>query len=194
MLDDKGLDLIFRKARSQNGWAEAPVSDDMLKALYEVWKWGPTSANCSPARILFIRSQAGKERLRPHLMPANVEKTMTAPVCAIIGYHKKFYERIPELFPHNPQAQDWFSNNQAFAEETAFRNSSLQGAYLLIAARAMGLDAGPMSGFDADAVEAEFFPSGDIKVNFICALGKGDDSKLFDRHPRLSFDEACQLL
>lgn len=190
------LDLIFGKARTQNGWQAEPVSDDQLRELYELMKWGPTSANSSPARILFLRTAAAKERLRPALGPSNIEKTMSAPVVAIIGYDTRFYDLLPKLFPHNPTAKSWFDgeDKKALAESTAFRNSSLQGAYLIIAARAIGLDSGPMSGFDNARVDAEFFAGTSIKSNFICALGHGDPSKVYTRSPRLAFDEACKLL
>lgn len=194
MLSDKDLDLIFREARSFSTWTDQPVSEVTLQAVYDLMRWGPTSANCSPARLVFLASDEAKERIKSHLIPGNVDKVMTAPVTAIIAADSKFYDRIPELFPHNPDARDWFSGNEALAVETAFRNSTLQGGYFLIAARALGLDCGPMSGFDPDGVNAEFFPEGQVKVNFICALGYGKPEDLFPRSPRLSFDDACQIL
>ena len=196
LMNDEGLDLIFRWARSQNGWQPKPVSDDQLRSLYELLKWGPTSANSCPARVLFLCSKEAKERLKPALQPGNVEKSMTAPVLAIIGYDLEFYERLPKLFPHNPAARGWFAGDDknAFAESTAFRNGTLQGAYLIIAARSIGLDCGPMSGFDNAKVDAEFFKGTSVRSNFLCGLGYGDPPKVHERGPRLSFDEACTLL
>jgi 3-hydroxypropanoate dehydrogenase len=205
-LNDEGLDLLFRAARTHNAWLDKPVADDTLRQLYDLMKWGPTSANCCPARILFLRTREAKERLRPALSPGNVDKTMTAPVTAIIGYDGKFYEQLPKLFPH-ADARSWFADTPELAEVTARRNSSLQGAYFIMAARALGLDCGPMSGFDQAKVDHEFFPAeqrpdfkyeyfpdSHIKTNFLCNLGYGDDSKLFPRSPRLDFEEACKLL
>ena len=193
-VNDEGLDIIFRQARSQNAWQEKPLSNTLLRAVYDLMKWGPTSANCSPARFLFLTSQDAKERLVPHVLGTNAEKTRTASAVAIVGYDIEFYERIPELFPHNPGARDWFSGDAQVAETTAFRNGTLQGAYLMIAARALGLDCGPMSGFDNAGVDKEFFPDGKVKSNFLCALGYGDPSGVFERSPRLDFDDACQIL
>jgi 3-hydroxypropanoate dehydrogenase len=193
-LDDVALDRIFRSARTHNAFTDEPVTDEQLRAIYDLMKYGPTSANCSPARILFVRSRPAKERLRPALSPGNLEKTMAAPVTAIIGYDLEFYEKLPRLFPHNLDAINWFKGKPAHIETTAFRNGTLQGAYLIIAARALGLDCGAMSGFDNARVDAEFFPDGKIKSNFLCNLGIGDPSKLFARSPRLSFEEACSLL
>jgi 3-hydroxypropanoate dehydrogenase len=208
-LSDEGLDLIFRRARTYNAWLDKPVSDDLLREVYDLMKWGPTSANGSPARFVFIRSKEGKERLRPALAPGNVEKTMAAPATAIVAYDLLFYEKLPRLFPHSPAMRDLFANNPQLVEVTAKRNSSLQGAYLIIAARALGLDCGPMSGFDnakvdeeffgggkeCEGCEQEFFPAGHVKSNFLCNLGYGDSStKLFPRSPRLEFNEACTLL
>jgi 3-hydroxypropanoate dehydrogenase len=196
MLDDQALDTLFRKARTQNGWQDKPVSDEQLKQVYDLMKWGPTSANCSPARILFLRTREAKERLKPYLNPGNVDKTMAAPVVAIVGFDTAFYERLPELFPHNKEAINWFKGpeKKAFADATAFRNSSLQGAYLIIAARAIGLDVGAMSGFNADGVDKEFWAGTTVKTNFLANLGHGDPSKVFARSPRLAFEEACKLL
>lgn len=193
-INDQALDQIFRDARSQNGWKDDDVADTMIYAIYDLLRWGPTSVNCSPARFVFVKSEEAKNRLKPYLMDANVEKVMAAPVTAIVGHDLEFYERIPELFTHAPQVKDWFSGNEAFAESTAFRNGTLQGAYLMIAARALGLDCGPMSGFDNAGVDKEFFPDGKIKSNFLCSIGVGDESKVFDRLPRLSFEDACEIL
>ena len=157
-------------------------------------KWGPTSANCSPARIVFIKTTEAKKRLIKHVIESNAEKTLSAPVTAIIAYDKKFYDHIPKLFPHNPDAKDWFSGSEEFAEKTAFRNSSLQGAYFIIAARLLGLDCGPMSGFDNEGLDKEFFSDTAFKSNFICNIGYGDESKLFERSPRFDFDQICKIL
>lgn len=194
ILPDAALDRLFREARSFNGWKGRPVADLTLQALYDLLKWGPTSANCSPARFLFLMSEDAKARLRPHLMPGNVEKVMTAPVTVVIAHDLAFYDRIPELFPHNPGAREWFSTDEQVAQTTAFRNGTLQGAYLIMAARALGLDCGPMSGFDNAGVDAEFFKGTRIRSNFLCALGYGDPASLFPRSPRLPFDEACSIL
>jgi 3-hydroxypropanoate dehydrogenase len=194
MVEDNSLDLLFRKARSHNGWLDKPVTDDLLRQLYELMKWGPTSANCSPARLVFVRTPANKERIRPALSPNNVEKTMTAPVIAIVAYDARFYEHLPQLFPRNPQVAELFASNAALSATTAFRNGTLQGGYFLLAARAVGLDCGPMSGFDNAKIDAEFFPDGRFKSNFLCGLGHGDPAKLHPRSPRLAFEEACTLL
>ena len=193
-LHDEALDIIFRKARTHISWQDKPVSDDLLRQVYDLLKWGPTSANCSPARFLFLRTPEAKERLRPALSPNNVDKTMQAAVTVIVGHDLKFYENLPRLFPNNPAAREWFSGNSQLAEVTAFRNGTLQGGYLIIAARALGLDCGPMSGFDNAKVDAEFFSGTSVKSNFLCNIGNGDASKLFPRNPRLDFDEACKLL
>jgi 3-hydroxypropanoate dehydrogenase len=194
MLSDKDLDLIFREARSFNTWTDRNVSEVTLQAVYDLMRWGPTSANCSPARLVFLTSEQARERIKPHLMPANQDKVMTSPVTVIIASDSKFYDRIPELFPHNPAAREWFSGNETLATETAFRNSSLQGAYFIIAARALGLDCAPMSGFNPKGLNGEFFPDGQVQANFICALGYGNREDLFPRSPRLDFDDACQIL
>ncbi len=194
MLTDKDLDLVFRNARSHNKWQDKPVSEITIRAIYDLLRWGPTSANCSPARLVFVSSGQEKEKLVKCVSQGNSEKVRTAPVTAIIGYDEKFYDKIAELFPHNPGAREWFANDEKVAFETAFRNSSLQGAYFMIAARSLGLDCGPMSGFDQGAVNKTFFPEGQIKVNFICAIGYGDPAGLFDRSPRLSFDSACKII
>ena len=192
-LDDDALDLILREARSHNAWRDEPVGDDQLRQLYDLMKWGPTSANCSPARIIFARSAEAKERLKPALSPGNLEKTMTAPVTAIIGYDTRFFEHLPRLFPHKDMRGPYIDNPVA-AETAAFRNGTLQGAYFMIAARAIGLDCGPMSGFNNAKVDAEFFAGTAVKSNFLCNLAKGDPNGLFQRSPRFDFDDICQIL
>lgn len=192
-LDSDALNLIFREARTFSAWLDKSVADNQLHAIYELMKFGPTSANCSPARLLFVKSREAKERLRPALAPGNVEKTMKAPVTAIIGYDLEFYEKLSRLFPQ-VDARSWFAGNEPLIQATAFRNGSLQGAYLILAARSVGLDCGPMSGFDNDMVDAEFFPGGNIKSNFLCNIGYGDPSTLHPRNPRLEFEEACGVL
>jgi len=186
---------VFREGRSQNGWQSREVAVALLEQLYELMKMGPTSVNCSPARIVFVRSADARAKLKEALAPGNVEKTMTAPVVAVIGYDTQFYEQLPRLFPHNPGVKAWFEGEakRAFAELTAFRNGSLQGGYFIAAARALGLDCGPMSGFDNAKVDAAFFAGTGIKSNFICGLGYGDPSRLFPRSPRLAFKEACRF-
>ena len=193
-IDIQAQKQLFTEARSQNTWQDKPVADDLLVQLYDLMKWGPTSANCSPARILFLRTAAAKEKLKPFLIEGNIEKTMTAPVAAIIAYDAYFFEKVPQLFPHKPEAAEWFESDVADGSPIAFRNGTLQGAYFMIAARALGLDCGPMSGFDNAGVDQAFFPEGKVKSNFICNLGHGDPSGVFERLPRLAFDEACQLL
>ena len=192
-LDDTAFDLLFREARSYNRWSDVAVPTTTLRALYDLLKMGPTSANCSPARFVFVASAAGRERLVRCVSQGNVVKVRQAPVTAIIGMDEKFHERLPELFPHNPGARNWFLE-PAVGKATAFRNSTLQGAYLMLAARALGLDCGPMSGFDHARVDAEFFAGTSVKSNFLCALGHGTTEELFPRSPRLSFDDACQLV
>jgi len=196
MIDDRCLDTLFRDARSQNGWRDEPVPDALLETIYDLMKFGPTSANSSPARFLFLRSQAAKARLRPHLSAANVDKVMTAPVTAIIGFDLHFYEHLPRLFPHNLAARGWFAapGKEAHAYTTAMRNGSLQAGYFILAARAVGLDCGPMSGFDIDGVDREFWRGTHVRTNFLCALGHGDPAKVYPRNPRLAFEEACTLL
>ncbi len=196
MVDENFLDRVFRNGRSQNGWLPESVSDEQLKQMYELMKWGPTSVNCSPARIVFVRSEAGKAKLKDALSPGNVDKSMTAPVLAVVGYETRFYDDLPRLFPHNPAVKTWFEGEAkiGFAETTAFRNGTLQGGYLIAAARAVGLDCGPMSGFDNAKVDAALFAGTSVKSNFICGLGRGDPSKLFPRSPRLTFEEACKLI
>ena len=192
-LDAAALDLLFREARTYTGWLPKAVSDAQLHAIYDLFKWGPTSANCSPARVLFVRSDEAKARLLPTLAPNNVEKSRAAPVVAVIAYDLEFYEKLPELYPA-VDARVWFAGKPDVIQETAFRNSSLQGAYFMLAARSHGLDCGPMSGFDAAKLNAEFFPDGKWKVNFICSLGYGDPATLYPRNPRLAFDSACKIL
>jgi 3-hydroxypropanoate dehydrogenase len=193
-IDTAGLDLLFREARSHNKFSEEPIPDETLRQLYDIVKFGPTSANSSPARFLFLRSKEAKQRLAPALSSGNLEKTMAAPVTVIVAYDPKFYERLPKLFPHNPDAQSWFTTNDSLAATTAFRNGTLQGAYLIVAARALGLDTGPMSGFDNDKVDQEFLASHGWRSNFLVNLGKGDWSGVYPRSPRLDFEEACLLL
>jgi 3-hydroxypropanoate dehydrogenase len=192
-INDEALDLVFKAARSQNKWLDKPVSPALLMAVYDLMRLGPTSANCSPARIVFLMSKEAKERLKPHLLPQNVEKSMTAPAVAVIGYDLDFPLLLPRLFPHNQGAKDWF-HDPVLRQTTAFRNGTLQGAYFIVAARALGLDCGPMSGFNNDAVDKEFFAGTNVKSNFICGVGYGDPSGVFPRSPRLEFDEACKIL
>lgn len=192
MLDNTSLDTLFRNARTHNVWLEKPVTDAQLHQIYDLMKWGPTSANCSPARIVFVKTPEEKEKLVACMAAGNAAKTRQAPVTAIIGMDMAFYEKLPQLFPHT-DARSWFAGNQSLIDSTAFRNSSLQGGYFIMAARAVGLDCGPMSGFDADKVNATFFAGTTIKANFVCSLGYGDASKVFPRSPRLSFEEACSI-
>jgi 3-hydroxypropanoate dehydrogenase len=187
---DRALDTLFRAARTQNKWRDLTVSDALLRELYELAKMGPTSANCCPARFVFVRTPEGKDRLRPALSSANREKTMTAPVTVIVAEDALFYDQLPRLFPH-ADARSWFTSSPEMAKETAFRNASLQGAYLIMAARALGLDAGPMSGFKPDLVDAAFFAGTSYKTNFLVNLGYGDPAGVLPRLPRLDFDDAC---
>lgn len=193
MINDEALDLIFREARTRNGWEERAVTTTLMQAVYDLTKWGATSANCSPARFVFVTSDEGKARLKPHLSEGNLAKTMAAPCCVIVGYDTAFHEKLPDLFPH-ADAKSWFAGNDALIEETAFRNGTLQGAYFMIAARALGLDCGPMSGFNKEGVDKEFFSGTAVKSNFLCNIGYGTDENLFPRSPRLSFDDACEIL
>jgi 3-hydroxypropanoate dehydrogenase len=194
ILSDQDLDTLFREARTYNGWQDKEVSDVLLHALYDLLKFGPTSANCCPMRVKFVKSPEAKKRLAPHLDAGNKAKTMAAPATAVIAYDFKFYEHLPRLFPHSKDAKSWFEGDTRKIEETANRNGTLQGAYLILAARALGLDCGPMSGFDAAAVKKEFFPDEDVQVNFLCNLGYGDKSSLFPRSPRFAFDDVCEIV
>ncbi|HEX6591252.1 MAG TPA: malonic semialdehyde reductase [Moraxellaceae bacterium] len=193
VLHDAALKQLFTEARTHNGWLDKPVSDEQLKLLYELTVSGPTSANSQPARIVFVKSAEAKERLRPLLAPGNVDKTMSAPVTAIIGSDQQFYEQLPVFFPH-VDAKAWFVGNDALIQTTAFRNSSLQGAYLILAARALGLDTGAMSGFDNAGVDREFFAGTAVKSNFLVNIGYGDASKLFPRSPRPGFADFAKIL
>ncbi len=192
-LDGPALDTLFRQARTHYGWTGVAVTDDELRRVFDLARMGPTSANSSPARFLFLRTTEAKQRLRPALSAGNVDKTMSAPVVCVVAHDPAFYEELPKLFPH-ADARSWFAGNEALAAATAFRNGSLQGAYLVMAARAAGLDAGPMSGFDNAKVDAEFFAATGWKSNFLVNLGHGDPDKLPPRSPRFEFDEACRLL
>jgi 3-hydroxypropanoate dehydrogenase len=192
-LSKEALEQLFTKARTHNGWRDKDVPDDLLREAVEIAKWGPTSANGSPMRALFLRSPEAKQRLAPALIPGNLAKTMAAPVVAIVAYDLNFYEHLPRLYPAT-DARSWFVGNAALIEETAFRNGSLQGAYLLLALRAVGLDVGPMSGFDKGIVDAEFFPDGTVKSNFLVNIGYGDESKLYPRGPRFAFEEVARIL
>ncbi len=207
-LTEVALDVLFRKARTHTSWLDKRVSDETIRQIYDLMKWGPTSANSCPARFFFLRSKEAKERLKPVLSPGNVEKTMSAPVTVIVAYDLKFYDKLATLFPHSPSMKKLFEENPQLVESTARRNSSLQGAYLMLAARALGLDCGPMSGFDnakldeeffaagkqCEGGDQEFFSEGQLKSNFLCNLGYGDPANLHPRGPRLSFAEACRLL
>lgn len=187
------LDQLFVEARTRNAWTDRPVPEALIRQLYDTMKFGPTSANSSPARFVFVTSPEAKARLAPHMSEGNRDKTMQAPVAVIIGFDTDFHDQLPKLFPHAPDARDWFAEPNA-RREAAFRNGSLQGAYMLIAARALGLDAGPMSGFDVQGVKQEFFAGSSVEPNFIMSLGYGSDENLFPRSPRLTFDEAAQIL
>ncbi len=192
-LDDAALDVLFRDARTQNAWTSAAVDEATLRALYDLVKMAPTSANCSPARFVFLTTDAAREKLRPALSPGNVAKTMAAPVVVIVAIDPQFYDRLPQLFPH-ADARAWFAGNPDLADETAFRNATLQGGYFILAARALGLDCGPMSGFDKAAVDAAFFADSGWRANFLINIGHGDPSAVFARSPRLDFDDACLVL
>ncbi len=192
-LADDALAQLFLDARTHSAWLDRPVPDELLVRLYGLLRMGPTAANSCPGRFVFVRTPAGKERLRPALAPGNVAKTMAAPVTVIVGQDLAFYDQLPRLFPH-VDARSWFAGDERLAAETAFRSSSLQGAYLIVAARALGLDCGPMSGFDSGRVEAEFFAGTAVRCNFLVNLGYGDRERLHPRHPRLDFDDACRLL
>lgn len=196
MIDSRAIEALFTQARTQNGWLATPVTDEQLRQAFDLMKMAPTSANTQPARFVFLRTAAAKERLRPAMSPGNVDKTMSAPVVVIIGHDIEFHEHLPRVFPHNPGFKALFDGdaNRGFRESFAFRNGSLQGAYFMLAARAVGLDVGPMSGFDNAKVDAEFFPGGTVKSNFICNLGHGDASKVMERLPRFDFADVCTLL
>lgn len=190
-LDQHALDQIFVQARSYNSWSDKPLADDTIEQLYQLASLGPTTANTSPARFVFVRSDGGRERLRPHLNPGNLAKTMSAPCCVIIAYDTQFYEFMPQLFPSRDMTAT-FAGKPELIDEVARRSSTLEGAYLIVAARALGIDAGPMSGFNAQTLDAEFFPDGRWKSNFLCNLGYGTPDGLFPRNPRLRFDQACR--
>jgi 3-hydroxypropanoate dehydrogenase len=183
---------LFTEARTQNGYRPTPVADETLRALYDLVKWGPTSANCSPARFVFVRGEAAKAQLLTCVSAGNALKVQQAPVTAIIGMDMAFHDKLPFLFPHT-DARSWFAGNEAKIAETAFRNGSLQGGYFILAARALGLDCGPMSGFDAAKLDAAFWAGTTVKTNFICTLGEGDPGKVFARSPRFAFDEVCRI-
>jgi 3-hydroxypropanoate dehydrogenase len=191
-LDDTALDALFRDARSHNAWSDKPVTDDDLKAIFELMKMGPTSANCSPARFVFVRTPEGKDKLMPGLSSGNSAKTKAAPVTVIVAYDPRFYDHLYKLFPHT-DAKPWFTENSSLAEETAFRNGTLQGGYFIMAARALGFDCGPMSGFDKVKVESAFLWDRGWKANFLINLGHGDPAGLFGRSPRFGFDEVSVL-
>jgi 3-hydroxypropanoate dehydrogenase len=192
-IDDRSLNQLFHEARTHSAWLPRRVPVETLREVYNLARMGPTSANSSPARFVFLESESAKSRLLPALAPLNVEKTKAAPVTVIVAWDTEFYEKLPRLFPH-ADMRSYFVGNQGLIDETAFRNSSLQGGYFILAARSMGLDCGPMSGFDAAKVNAEFFPDGKWKVNFLINLGYGDRSRLYPRNPRLDFEEACRVL
>ena len=192
-LDAAALAALFLDARSHNGWTDEPVSDALLRQLYDLVRMGPTSANCAPARFVFVRTPEGKARLAPALSKGNLDKTMAAPVTVVVAWDTAFYEQLPRLFPH-ADARSWFTGSPAAAHETALRNASLQAGYLILAARALGLDAGPMSGFDKAQVDAAFLKGTTWTTNLLVNLGHGDASKLFGRLPRLDFEEACQFV
>ncbi len=192
-LEPAHLDALFREARTHNKWRDETISDEVLHELYDIAKFGPTSANSSPARFVFIRTQEGKEKLKPALSSGNTDKTMSAPVTVIVAYDPKFHEKLPKLFPHNPDAASWFTSNDSLAATTAFRNGTLQGAYLMMAARSLGLDTGAMSGFDNAKVDEAFFSFNGWRSNFLVNIGYCEPAGLFNRSPRLDFDEACLL-
>ena len=190
---DNPYDLLFNEARTYNNWQDKPVSKETLKAIYDLTKMGPTSANCCPLRITFVTADEGRERLKPFLAEGNVDKTMSAPAVAILAMDMEFYEELPFLFPHT-DARSWFVGDEKNIYDTAFRNSTLQAGYFILAARSMGLDCGPMSGFDAEGLDKEFFPEGRFKSNFLCNLGYGDAEGMFDRSPRFDFDKVCTII
>ena len=192
-VSDDALDLLLRKARSYSDYTPQPVGDDTLRALYELAKWGPTTANSQPQRVLFLRSDEAKLRLKPALSSSNLKKTMSAPVVAVLAYDMRFFEHLPRMYS-NPQARSWYETTPEAIRTTALRNATLQGAYFMLAARAMGLDCGPMSGFKNEKVDEEFFPDGRFKSNFLCCLGHGDPTNLEPRLERFAFDEVCKIL
>ncbi|WP_375402261.1 malonic semialdehyde reductase [uncultured Sphingomonas sp.] len=194
MLDEATLAALFTDARSQNGWLPDPVSDEELRAAYDIAKWGPTSMNTQPMRLVFLRSEEGRERLKPALSPTNIDKVMTAPVVAIIAFDAEFYTLLPRVFPHNPNAASYFTGNPAIIQPTAFRNGSMQAAYYMLALRAVGLDVGPMSGLHPGKVDAEFFANSSWRTNLVCGIGHGDPNKVFGRSPRLDFGEVAQII
>lgn len=193
MMSNNLLDLIFHNGRTHTAWLDKPVADELLIQAYDLAKLGPTSANCCPMRITFVKSKEAKEKLKPHLDAGNVDKTMAAPATAIIAYDLEFYTQLPKLFPHT-NARSWYEGKADVIQATAFRNGSLQGAYFMLAARSLGLDCGPMSGFNNAGVDAAFFAGTSIRSNFLCNLGYGDASKLHPRNLRLTFDEVCKIL
>lgn len=192
-LDDKALDTLFRQARTYNNFTDQDVSDALLQAVFDLAKMGPTSANCCPARFIFVKSKEGKERLRPHMDQGNLDKTMKAPVTVIFANDLEFYEQLPKLFPHT-DARSWFAGNDALIKATAFRNGTLQAAYFMLAARSLGLDCGPMSGFNQKGVKDEFFPDQNVEVNFVCNLGYGTQEGIFPRSPRFEFGDICKVV
>ncbi len=192
-LDKSALETLFLEARTMNKWQDKDVPDELLRRLVDILKMGPTSANCSPARLIFVKSKEAKEKLKPYLSAGNLPKTMSAPVCVIIGQDLEFHEHLPKLFPHD-NAKSWFDGQPEKILDTAFRNATLQGAYLMLAARALGLDCGPMSGFDSAGVDKAFFSGTKIKSNFLCNLGYGDPAGLFPRSPRFNFDEMASIV
>jgi 3-hydroxypropanoate dehydrogenase len=193
-LSAAGLDLLFREARTRNGWQDRPVPESLLRDVYEIACMGPTSANGQPMRTVFVTTAETKARLAPAIGVGNRARFLAAPVTAVFAYDLKFYDQLPKVFPHNPDARSWFAGDAAHAETTAFRNATLQAAYFMLAARAKGLDCGPMSGFDAAAINTALFPDGQWKANFLCGLGYGTDENLFPRSPRLSFEDACRIV
>lgn len=193
MLDQNALDTLFIKARSHNGWLDTNISDDKIHQIYELMKYGSTAANNSPARITFVKSDSAKQKLKAHLDEGNIEKSMEAPVVAIISYDIEFYEKLGFLFPHT-DAKSWYAGNDAKIKQAGEMNATLQGAYFMLAARSVGLDCGPMGGFNSQTLDEDFFPDGKTKSIFLCAIGQGDNSKIFPRSPRLSFDEACAII
>lgn len=194
VLDKAAIDQLFISARTRNGWRDTPVPVALLREIWDIARMGPTSANCQPLRVVFVVGEAAKAKLAPALSGGNLAKTLAAPATAIFAHDLRFFELLPRLFPHNPDARGWFDGNADFALGTAFRNATLQAAYFMLAARAKGLDCGPMSGFDQEKVDAAFFSDGRYRSNFLCNLGYGTDENLFPRSPRLDFDEACLIV